>query len=347
VPPARGKVCDALPTHAHEFDRTTDAMTAVSPRFVQLHREDEAAVRQELRAGLAARAAQIAPKFLYDPLGSRLFAAITELPEYYPTRTEAAIFARHGAAMAEALHANISGSFAWVDLGAGDGAKSERLFPVMRPQRYVAVDISVAYLRDAVARLAREHPGIEMVGLGMDFSARLALPPEVTGGPAVIFYPGSSIGNFGPHEALELLRQAHDASRGGALLIGVDLLKPKSVLEPAYDDALGVTAAFNLNLLAHVNALIGADFQVRDWAHVALFNETESRIEMHLRARRGVTVRFDAGQREFAAGECIHTENSYKWTVRAFEALLRDAGWRDLRHWTDDRGWFGVFMARA
>ena len=322
-------------------------MTVASPRFLQLHHEDHAAVRDELRAGLARRPALVSPKYLYDPLGSRLFDAITELPEYYPTRTEAAIFAEHGVAMGDALRVAIGERYSWVDLGAGDGAKSARLFAVSRPSRYVAVDISVAYLREAVSRLAREHPTIEMIGLGLDFSTHLALPPGLVEGPAVIFYPGSSIGNFAPEQALALLSQAREASQGGALLIGVDLVKAKAVLEPAYDDALGVTAAFNLNLLTHINALIGADFRVRDWSHRAFFDEGQSRIEMHLQAKRDVTVGFDGGQRRFAEGERIHTENSYKWTLGAFETLLRDAGWREPRHWCDERGWFAVFMARA
>ncbi|MFN0182780.1 MAG: L-histidine N(alpha)-methyltransferase [Aquabacterium sp.] len=316
-------------------------------RFIQLHHEDQEGVRAELRAGLALSPARVSPKYLYDPLGSRLFDAITELPEYYPTRTEAAIFAAHGPAMAAAVHAAVGTDLTWIDLGAGDGAKSARLFPLMRPRRYVPVDISVAYLRDGVTRLAREHPGIEMVGLGLDFSQRLQLPAELPGGPAVVFYPGSSIGNFAPQDALRLMREAREASGGGALLIGVDLVKASDILEPAYDDALGVTAAFNLNLLKHVNALIGADFHVRDWAHVAFFNTAESRIEMHLQARRDVTVSFDGGQRAFAAGERMHTENSYKWTLPGFKALLHDAGWRDVQHWTDERGWFGVFLALA
>ena len=197
-----------------------------------------------------------------------------------------------------------------------------------------------------------------MLGLGLDFSSRFSLPSEVTDWlaqravaqqPRVVFYPGSSIGNFAPPEALALLRQAYAVCAaggpGGGVLIGVDRVKPRAVLEPAYDDALGVTAAFNRNLLLHVNRLLGADFAPAHWQHVGFFNAAESRIEMHLRAATRQTVCWPGGQRVFAAGERLHTENSYKWAPQAFEALLREAGFGPARHWSDDRGWFSVFWA--
>lgn len=314
-----------------------------SPRLIQVAREDPQAVRTELLAGLMAPAASIAPKYLYDALGSRLFAAITELPEYYPTRTEEAIFARDAKAMAEVL-----GPVATlVDLGAGNCEKAARLFEPLRVARYVAVDISVDYLRDSLACLQREHPQMDLLGLGLDFSARLELPEDVGPGPRTVFYPGSSIGNFTPDEALAFLRQARAASRGGTLLIGVDLVKPVAVLEPAYDDPLGVTAAFNRNMLLHLNRLAGTDFDIADWRHVAFFNVAESRIEMHLEALRELVVRWDGGERRFARGERMHTENSYKWRPDDFAALLQRAGFSGLRHWTDERQWFAVFAARA
>ena len=323
---------------------------------MQLHHEDQAAVRDELLRGLLAPAACTAPKYLYDALGSRLFDAITELPEYYPTRTEAAIFAAHAGDMA----AQVPAGATLVDLGAGNCQKAARLFPVFRPTRYVAVDISVDYLRDALDALQRQHPALDMVGVGMDFSSSLALPPEARGNaapggsdahPVLMFYPGSSIGNFTPDEALRFLREAHGAclrgGAGGGLLIGVDRVKAASLLEPAYDDALGVTAAFNRNLLPRFNRLTGADFQLADWRHVALFNSAESRIEMHLEALRAVTVRWPGGERTFARGDRIHTENSYKWQEADFAALLRCAGFTSTQAWTDARGWFSVFWAQA
>lgn len=327
-----------------------------APQFVQLHRNDDAALRAELVAGLQAEPARVAPKFFYDALGSRLFDAITELAEYYPTRTEAAIFASHGAAMA----AQVPARAVLVDLGAGNCAKAARLFPVLRPAAYVAVDISVDYLREAMAPLQQRHPGIPMLGLGLDFSARLALPlaaadwlerHDLSTAPRCLFYPGSSIGNFNPEEALALLRQARavcaTGGPAGGLLIGVDRVKDKAVLEPAYDDALGVTAAFNLNLLLRVNALLGSDFAPARWRHVAFYDAAAARIEMHLASDGAQTVRWPGGERRFADGERLHTENSHKWEPAGFEALLRTAGFGPSVHWTDPQGWFSVFWAPA
>jgi dimethylhistidine N-methyltransferase len=324
--------------------------TSRTPRFIQLHHADDGALAAEAVAGLAAPSAAVSPKFFYDALGSRLFDAITELAEYYPTRTEAAIFAAHGREISDAVCAVCGAAPVLVDLGAGNCAKAARLFELMHPRRYVAVDISVEFLRQALARLQREHPRMDMVGVGMDFSARLALPAEVNpeAGRTLVFYPGSSIGNFTPEQALRLLVQAREVTAGGAMLIGVDLVKPKAVLEAAYDDALGVTAAFNLNLLLHLNRLLGADFALRDWRHVALFDTRHSRIEMHLQARRALTVRWrGGGVRHFAEGERVHTENSYKWAPEAFAALLGEAGFSSTRSWTDAQGWFAVFLAGA
>ena len=321
------------------------SQTAIRPRspsFVQLHQDDHAAVRAELAAGLQASAAFTHPKYLYDALGSRLFEAITELPEYYPTRTEAAIFARHAPEMAALLPAGMT----LVDLGAGNCEKAARLFDVLRPSRYVAVDISVEFLRSALQRLQRQHPVMEMVGVGMDFSAHLTLPPEAGEGQRLMFYPGSSIGNFTPRDALAFLRQARQATQGGGLLIGVDLVKPLGVLVPAYDDALGVTAAFNRNMLLYINRLLGSDFDVSQWRHRALFNSPDARIEMHLDAQQDVTVRWPGVQREFKQGESIHTENSCKYTPQQFEDMLRAAGFSRVQQWRDAQDWFAVFLAR-
>ena len=314
-----------------------------TPRFFQRHLDDPAAERAEAAAGLLQVSAQASPKYLYDRLGSHLFEAITELPEYYPTRTEAAIFAAHGTAMADRIGTGAT----LVDLGAGNCVKATRLFPLLEPKRYVAIDISVDFLHDALRRVQREHPALDVVGLGLDFSNRLELDPTLLDGRTVFFYPGSSIGNFTPPEALAFLRRVRAQAAGGGLLIGVDLVKPKPVLEAAYDDALGVTGAFNLNLLRQLNRLLGSDFDPADWRHVGLFNEAESRVEMHLEARRDLTVRWPGATRPFAAGERLHTENSCKYTVDGFAKLLREAGFAAPEHWTDERGWFGVFWAPA
>lgn len=319
-----------------------------TPQFFQLDSLDRSALAAEAEAGLRAPDAAVSPKFFYDLLGSRLFDAITALDEYYPTRTEAAIFAGEGAAIADAALSCTGPRPVLVDLGAGSCAKAARLFGQLHPRRYVAVDISVEFLREALAGLQREHPAMDLVGVGQDFGARLALPPGCVDGPALVFYPGSSIGNFAPADAVRLLRQARAAcGQGGGLLIGADLVKDPRTLELAYDDPLGVTAAFNLNLLRHLNALLGTDFDLRQWQHVALFDARHSRIEMHLQAREPLTVRWPHGERRFAAGERIHTENSYKWRVEDFEALLREAGYSGVRCFTDAKRWFGVFVARA
>ena len=315
-----------------------------SPRFIQTWLADARAERDGARAALAATPASVAPKFFYDRLGSHLFEAITELAEYYPTRTEAAIFADRGADMAKAIGAGM----ALVDLGAGNCAKAARLFPLFEPSRYVAVDISVEFLRDALRELQRDHPHVVIAGLGQDFSTRLEIPAELLGADRpVFFYPGSSIGNFTPGDALAFLTRVRERASGGGLLIGVDLVKPRAVLEAAYDDALGVTAAFNLNALRHLDAAIGSDFAPRQWRHIAFYDEAASRIEMHLEARQALVVRWPGGERRFAAGERIHTENSYKYTVEGFASLLRDAGFRHPQAWTDANDWFAVFRAVA
>ncbi|HSN34137.1 MAG TPA: L-histidine N(alpha)-methyltransferase [Ideonella sp.] len=324
-----------------------DGTAPRQPRFVEAPVRAGAAgggdERAAIAAGLQREPAVVAPKYFYDRLGSQLFAAITELDEYYPTRTEGAIFAAHGPAIGAAVGRGAT----LVDLGAGDCAKAMRLMPLFAPARYVAVDISVEFLRDALAEVQRRFPALEVTGVGTDFSAALELPADATAGRPAFLYPGSSIGNFTPDEALAFLRRVHARAAGGGLLIGVDLVKPVAVLEAAYDDALGVTAAFNLNLLRHLNRRLGADFDVRQWRHAARYDRARSRIEMHLEARSAVVVRWPGGERRFAAGERIHTENSYKYDPDDFAALLRDAGFAAPRRWSDAQGWFALYWAEA
>ena len=325
---------------------------AHSPAFIQHHVANPAQVRAELQAGLLAAAASTSPKYLYDALGSRLFEAITELPEYYPTRVEASIFAQHLNAMAAA----IGTGHTLIDLGAGNCEKAARMFNALQPKHYVAVDISVDFLQQSLSTLQRQNPDLPMIGLGMDFSTHLELPSDISNrlgsGSRVFFYAGSSIGNFTPTDALPFLRQIHTACKAGSeldggLLIGVDLVKESQVLQAAYDDALGVTAAFNRNMLLHINKLLGSDFNIADWQHRALFNTELSRIEMHLDALQDVTVRWDGGERHFAKGTSIHTENSYKYTVESFTQLLTDAGFQLVQPWQDAHQQFAVFWAKA
>jgi dimethylhistidine N-methyltransferase len=319
------------------------------PRFAQIDRaaDDVAAT---IIDGLRAPQPAIAPRYFYDALGSRLFEAICELPEYYPTRTEAAILAEHGAAIAHAAGRGRT----LIDLGAGDCEKAARLFALLQPSQYVALDIAADFLRERLDCLQDRFPRLDIVGVAVDFAEHLALPPMVEAGARLFFYPGSSIGNFSPAEALRFLRQVRAAGGDDArLIIGVDLVKDAPLLDAAYDDALGVTAAFNRNLLNHVNRLIGTDFDVRDWRHVAFFNSAASRIEMHLEARRDLQVRIPgatgSGHRplRFAAGDRIHTENSWKYRPQDFAQLLQQAGFAHTTTWTDRAGWFAVMLARA
>lgn len=324
----------------------------VSPSAVLAHAAQEyqarpsvalSAEQVELRDGLLDHPAHIDPKFLYDALGSSLFTAITQLPEYYPTRCEAEIFQRHGQDIAR----HIGPVQSMIDLGAGDCVKAERLFASLRPRHYVPIDISADYLEAAVRRLRLSYPDLRVTAIGQDFSQALALPSGIPPEQRLFFYPGSSIGNLSPDDAHAMLQRIRAQCDGGGLLVGVDRVKPRQVLEPAYDDALHLTAAFNLNLLRHVNQVLDTDFNVGDWRHVALFNAARSRIEMHLEAQRALRVAWPGGERDFSAGERIHTENSYKFTPQAFSDLLQSAGYRDVAHWSDSRGWFSVFSARA
>lgn len=301
-------------------------------------------VGTEIKAGLQKENASLSPKFLYDTLGSVLFEAICELPEYYPTRTEAEIFLQYLPEMARRIGTGAT----LIDLGAGNCAKAAKLFPLLHPEQYVPIDISAEHMRDYVKRLQERFPHIEMTPLELDFSVQWQLPEEVRASKRVFFYPGSSIGNFDPDQALIFLRQMRAAcGEDGGILIGVDLIKELGLLNAAYDDALGVTAAFNLNMLRHVNRIIGADFDVRAWSHKAFFNPTLSRIEMHLEARTDVIVRWPGGMRHFKQGEGIHTENSYKYSVEKMTQFLKTAGFGNARAWSDEKNWFAVIYAEA
>lgn len=327
------------------------ALPPAFPRFIDSYSQSRQGQAQsaarELAKGLNAAAASVSPKYFYDALGSKLFEAITGLDEYYPTRTEAGIF--------DAAHPDIASAIAGagitqpclIDLGAGNCVKATRLIPHLQPWQYVPVDISVDFLRGAAEQVQSTFPALDIVGVGMDFSAGLVLPPEVQSHDRVFFYPGSSLGNFSPDQALTFLQRIADPAQGAArgLLLGIDLIKDKATLQAAYDDALGVTAAFNKNLLLNVNALLGTDFDVHQWRHVALYNEAESRIEMHLQARCDLTLCWPEGRRIFRIGECIHTESSYKYTVASMSALLKQAGFAQIQHWTDPKAWFAVFWA--
>ena len=301
----------------------------------------------ELTASLLGEFASIPPKYFYNRLGSKLFEAITLLDEYYPTRIEAAIFEKHRAHMTQAVKDSGILNPCLIDLGAGNCAKSAAFIANLKPAQFVPIDISIDFMRDAAIQVQSSFPELNIVGVGMDFSSTLSLPEAVQKDNRVFFYPGSSLGNFSPPDALRFLQQIAGADQGNArgLLLGIDLVKDTAVLEAAYDDAVGVTAAFNKNLLLNINEQLGTDFDLRQWRHVALFNVPESRIEMHLQAVTNTTVRWPGHERAFTTGERIHTENSYKYTLAGMTALLKQAGFGQVKHWTDSANWFGVFWA--
>ena len=297
----------------------------------------------DLEAGLLARAASISPKYFYDARGSSLFEQITKVPEYYPTRTEQQIMAAHGADIAQAI---APGSTV-IEWGAGNCDKALKLCALLKPARFVALDISKDCLRAGACRLQTAFPDMQVHACAADLTTDWALPADIPLERRVVFYPGSSIGNFAPAQALELLQRMRAmVGDDGALLIGVDLVKPVPALEAAYNDNAGVTAAFNSNVLSHVNRLIGSDFDEDDWAHRSFFNSRLSRIEMHLRARHDVLVNWPGHTRRFAHGECIHTENSYKFRAEGLAAWLGQAGFSRVQPWTDEKRWFAVVLAQ-
>lgn len=320
---------------------TASQQTALAP--APLTAPPLAPQHADLAAGLLARAASISPKYFYDARGSALFEQITRLPEYYPTRTEQQIMAAHGAAIAQAI---APGSTV-IEWGAGNCEKALQLCALLKPARFVGLDISRDCLQAGACRLQAAFPDMQVHACAADLTADWALPADIPLARRVVYYPGSSIGNFAPAQALELLQRMRAMVEGdGALLIGVDLIKPVPVLEAAYNDSAGVTAAFNSNVLSHVNQLMGSDFDEDDWAHRAFFNSRLSRIEMHLRARHDVAVRWPGQVRNFAHGECIHTENSYKYRADGLAAWLGQAGYSRVQAWTDEQRWFAVVLAQ-
>jgi L-histidine N-alpha-methyltransferase len=318
----------------------------IIPRYQVLlqHVPSPEADRQDLLAGLCGPRPFIASKFFYDSLGSQLFAAITVLDEYYLTRSETAIMAASVSEMASTFG---SQGCTIVDLGAGDCVKASRLFTAFKPQQYVAVDISAQYLRQSLEGLQARFPEVPMLGIVADFTRALSFSAVAPASPRLFHYPGSSIGNFTPSEAQTFLSMlCARIDELGGLLIGVDLVKDVVTLESAYDDALGVTAAFNLNALRNANRIAGTDFAVTDWRHVSTFNAVHNRIEMHVEARHAIELTWPGGRRTFMAGDRIHTENSYKYREADFAALLERAGFAVEAAWTDEREWFAVFLAR-
>lgn len=313
-------------------------MTAPSVRFYDAH-PGTADLHQEVLAGLRATPRSIPPKFFYDEPGSELFDRICDLPEYYQTRTETGILSR---ALPD-LARHIGAECMLVELGSGASKKVRLLLEELRPSDYVGVDISKEFLLTSTQALARDYPWLEVHAACVDFSGGLQIPACDAAAHKVAFYPGSSIGNFDAADAVRLMRDVGElVGPGGHLLIGVDLKKPVGLLNAAYNDAAGVTAAFNLNLLHRIRSELDSDIDPSAFEHYAFYNPGAGRIEMHLVSRIAQRVRVDDQWFDFEAGESIHTENSYKYTVAGFGALAAQAGFRQQAVWVDDDRLFSV-----
>ena len=294
----------------------------------------------DVTAGLSANPKQLLPKYFYDETGSQLFEEITRLPEYYLTRTELKILRDN----APAIAALIPRDSALIELGAGSATKAKILLEAA-PQisAYVPVDISAEFLGNEAAKLGRDIPRVEVYPVAADFTKPFELPPALRKHPCVGFFPGSTVGNFEPHEATDLLRNAgRILGRDALLIIGADLVKDPGVLHVAYNDAAGVTAKFNLNLLARINRELHGDFDLAAFEHHACYNRERGRIEVYLASRKRQKVHVAGKTFDFRAGETIHTENSYKFTLKSFSALARGAGWEPIAVYVDADEYFSV-----
>ncbi len=307
-------------------------------------RDADPAFRADVLAGLTTRPRAIPARWFYDHTGSELFEAITTLPEYYPTRTETALLAEHCDEVAMLAGAGR----AVVEFGSGSSIKTPLLLRQVRPSAYVPIDISGDFLRASADALATEFAGLQVHAVEADFMHDVTLPKAVAGLPKLGFFPGSTIGNLIARSAVDLLRRMRNTLGTGAmLLIGMDRVKDQSVLARAYDDAAGVTAQFNLNLLARINRELAGTVPLDAFAHVARWNDSYARIEMHLVATRDVTFTVDGQPFDMACGETIHTENSHKYGPRDARLLLRSGGWSPIAEWTDSDDQFALILAEA
>lgn len=294
--------------------------------------------------GLTQTSKRLSPKYFYDAAGSDLFEQITRLPEYYPTRTELGILRDRSREIA----ALIPDKAALVEFGAGATTKIRLLLENSTFAAYVPVDISGEFLNGQAEKLRADFPGLAVHPVVADFTQSFELPAEVRDLPKVGFFPGSTLGNFEPEEASKFLKKAADILGHGALLIlGVDLEKDEDILRDAYNDAAGVTAKFNLNLLTRMNRELGTNFDVSSFDHRAIYNHAEHRIEMHLHSRKAQKVRLCGRTIGFARGESIHTENSYKYSIPRLRKLARRSGWTLKQTWTDAQSMFSVHALRA
>lgn len=300
---------------------------------------------QNVLNGLTATPKRLSPKFLYDERGSRLFEQICDLPEYYPTRTERGILERYASEITTMCHEDIS----LIELGSGSSTKTRLLIEAFlnrgRRLHYVPIDISKSILVNSAKELLTRYRKLRITALVSDYFTALATLKEKQHGQKLILFLGSSIGNFETKQAETFLREIRqDMNEHDMLLIGMDLLKPEEILVPAYDDAQGVTAEFNLNLLRRINRELGGEFDLDSFRHKVIFNRDESRIEMHLQSLRDQTVPVEQLERSFSftAGETIHTESSYKYSEERIQELAAHSGLRVVTTWKDDREWFSV-----
>jgi dimethylhistidine N-methyltransferase len=294
----------------------------------------------DVLAGLGSKPKTLPCRYFYDARGSDLFEAITDLPEYYPTKAETALLEAHAGEMAAIAGPGAS----LIEFGSGSSRKTDILLHAMPDlAAYIPIDISEAALSGAVTRLARRFPDLRVTPIHGDFNGDLKLPAYLRAGKRLGFFPGSTIGNFEPEEATAFLRRARMLlGANSAFIVGTDLKKDIATLIRAYDDSAGVTAAFNLNLLTRINRELAGDFDINGFAHLAVYNEEAGRVEMHLRSLRAQTVSVAGKRFPFRQGETIRTENSHKYTVEEFQALARSAGWEPQAVWTGEAALFSV-----
>ncbi len=299
---------------------------------------------EESIAGLKSTPPRLHCKYFYDAEGAKLFEQICDLPEYYPTRTEVGILEKHLPEMASL----IGDKARIVEYGSGAGTKIRLLLKALEsPVAYTPIDISREQLAQAAAELHRDFPPLEIQPICADYSSALTLrPPQAPFTRTVVFFPGSTIGNFAPREAVDLLKRfARLAAQGeqpGGLLIGVDVKKSRARIEAAYNDSQGITADFNLNILKRLNRELGANFDIQQWEHNAFWNEVSGAIEMHLVSNAKQRVRINGDQFDFAAGDTVHTENSFKYSPREFTDMAKQAGFKPRGLWQDDEQLFSV-----
>jgi L-histidine Nalpha-methyltransferase len=313
---------------------------ARSPRPLPQDADDSFAA--DVVTGLQATPKRLPPKYFYDATGSELFERITDLPEYYPTRCEMKILRAYATDIAELIPQGA----ALVEFGSGSSKKARILLGAAAPKlsAYVPVDICREMIEQEAADLRPDFPGVKVLPVTADITQDFALPPEAKAAPMRVgFFPGSTIGNFEPHEAASFLRHAGKVLGSNArLIVGVDLIKPAEVLNAAYNDKAGVTAKFNLNLLVRMNRELDGTFNLDGFEHHAFYNRERHRVEMHLASLKRQRAKVAGETIDFRAGETIHTENSYKYSIEKLTALARGAGWQLLKAWTDERKYFAI-----